>query len=90
MVSGDAIAYYVVLELNLPVEILEVGSPLFENDSLVFVGRGGFGSLYTLDVGESPNTFARVVGGTVLLSEWGTEVGDTISGSFDDLRVGGL
>jgi len=79
-----------VLELNFPVETLEMGSPLFEDDSLVFVGRGGFGSLYTLDVGESPNTFARVVGGTVLLSEWSTEVGRSVSGSFDGLRVGEL
>ena len=79
-----------VLELNLPVQAVEDGAPLFEQDRLVFVGRGGFGSMYNLDVDEEPNTFARVAGGTVLISEWSTEDGEVVSGSFDDLRMGDL
>ena len=79
-----------VLELNLPVDAVESGEPLFTDDRLVFVGRGGFGSMYSMDVGEEPNTFARTAGGTVLISEWSTEDGETIAGSFDDLRMGEL
>jgi len=79
-----------ILELNLPVEALESGAPLFEDDRLAFVGRGGFGSLYSMDVGDTPNPFARVVGGSVLISEWRVDEGREVSGSFDALRMGDL
>ena len=81
-----------VLELNLPVSVLEAGSesPLVVDDTVVFAGNGGFGSMYVLDPGGDANPFARTAGGGVLLSEWGTEREAVIAGSFTDLRMGAL
>ncbi|MCO4770941.1 MAG: hypothetical protein KDA24_12985 [Deltaproteobacteria bacterium] len=79
-----------VLELNLPIDALQGGAPLFEDDRLVFVGRGGFGSLYSFEIDGEPVPFARTAGGTVRVSEWTTELGGNVAGSFDDLRMGAL
>lgn len=81
-----------VLELNLPVTVLEAraDSPLVVEDTVVFAGNGGFGSMYSLDPGDDPNLFARTAGGGVLLSQWGTEDGAVIAGTFTGLRMGAL
>ncbi len=81
-----------VLELNLPVSLLESPdeSSLVVDGVVVFAGNGGFGSMYSLDPGEEPNTFARTAGGGVLLSQWGSEPEAVIAGSFTDLRMGAL
>ena len=81
-----------VLELNVPVAVLEAraDSPLVFDDTVLFAGKGGFGSLYILDPGDDPNLVARTAGGGVLLSAWASATGETISGSFTDLRMGAL
>jgi hypothetical protein len=81
-----------VLELNLPVAILEApdDSSLVVDGVAVFAGNGGFGSMYSLDPGGEPNTFARTAGGGVLISQWGTDNEAVIAGSFTDLRMGAL
>ncbi len=79
-----------ILELGLPLAVLEAGGPLYEDDRLLFVGRGGFGAMYTLDVGGEPNLFGRVVGGSVQIASWSPSTGDVVAGAFDDLRVGEL
>ena len=65
-------------------------SPLVVDDTLIFAGKGGFGSMYVLDPGDEPNLFARVAGGGVLLSVWGSEQDEVIAGSFANLRMGAL
>ena len=81
-----------VLELDFPISLLTDGadSPLVTDDTVIFAGNGGFGSMYVLDPGGDPNVFARTAGGGVLLSEWGTEREAVIAGSFTDLRMGAL
>ncbi len=81
-----------VLELNLPVAILEAPdeSSLVVDGVVVFAGNGGFGSMYSMDPGDEPNTFARTAGGGVLVSQWGTETEAVIAGSFTELRMGAL
>jgi len=75
-----------VLELHFPLDAL-VDDDLFVEGALVFVGRGGFGSLLTVD-GDTTDVLARTVGGSVELDAWGTEPGDVVTGRFSQLRMG--